>query len=221
VKAMLHYALLKSLRERSLWAFVFAPVMLLGAPLLGIAAEAAIDGRRVHPILLSGTSLLNSERMYLAAAAGAAVAAAAAAAFWCFRSEAANRSLSFMLLALPRPAVAPLTAALFGWCSGAAAFLLTIPLVGAATGIVTRAWLSAALAAAIAAVAACAMGAAFAAYSPVPGTLMMVVWVAAIMAGVTASFLGEAPLAVIVSAAAAATLLIALAARGMERRCAA
>jgi hypothetical protein len=221
VRAMLHYALLKSARERSLWAFLFAPMMLIAAPLLGFAGHAVLEGRPAWPVVLEGMSLANSERSYIVAAAAAAVAAAAAAAFWCFRSDVADRSLSFMLLALPRPVVAPLTAALFGWCCGMIAFALTLPVVGLATGLVTRAWLPATLAVAVAAVAASAMGIAFAAWSPVPGTLVMVVWMAMIAAGVTSAFLHDAPLPVIATSFAAAGIFIVLAARGMERRCAA
>lgn len=221
MRAMLHYALLKSVREQSLWAFLFAPMMLVAAPLLGIATEAAISGRKAWPVLLPGMGLIASGRSYVAAATASAVAAAAAAAFWCFRGDIANRSLSFMLLALRRPLTAPLAAVLFGWCAGMIAFVTLIPIVGLAVGTVTGEWIAAALVALLGGFAAAAMGAAFAAYAPVPGTLALVTGVAVIVSAAVTMAIEAALLPAIAGVLASAAALIAFAARGMEKRCAA
>jgi hypothetical protein len=218
---MLHYALLKSVRERSVWGFLLGPLVLLGAPLLGVAADAAYAGRRVHPILLPGMSVAGAERAYAFVGTAAVVAAAGAAAFWCFRSDVANRSLSFLLLGLRRPVIAPVAAALFGWCAGMAAFVAVIPLVTLAVGTMSRIWLSIAVIAAVAGLLSAAIGTVFAAYAPAPGSLAMVTLIGGMITVIVAEAIESMPMPAIAGALAATVMLLAIAGRGMERRCAA
>lgn len=221
MRAMLHYALLKSVRERSLFAFLLGPFVLIGAPLLGFLAEAVHAGRPIHPLTLAGMSVADFERAMSIAAAAAAVAVAGAAAFWCFRADLANRSLSFFLLGLRRPVVAPVAAAAFGWCAGLIAFLATIPLMGSVTGRVSRVWLVAALVVAIAGAFTAAIGTTFAAYAPAPGTLAMVAIVGTVVTFAVMASVDVSPVAWSIVWLVCAAVLLLVAGRAMERRCAA
>lgn len=221
MRAMLHYAFLKNVREHTIWAFLLGPLVLIGAPLLGFAVEAWLRGRRLYPLTMQGATVSDSERMFVLASAMAVVAAAGTAAFWCFRSDIANRSLSFMLLALPRPVIAALAAVAFGWCAGIVALMVMMPMVGAAIGRISDAWLAALAIVAVAGLVSAAAGTLFAAYAPAPGTLVMVVFVALLIAFGVERGLEAAPLPAIVMAMAVAAALVTIAGRTMEAKCAA
>lgn len=221
MRAMLHYAFLKNVREHTIWAFLLGPLVLLGAPLLGVAVEASLDGRRVYPLALPGSTVSDMERMFVLAAASVVVAAAGAAAFWCFRSDIANRSLSFMLLALPRPVIAAAAAVAFGWCAGLAALAMMLPMAGLVIGRISDAWLPGLAIVAVAGVVSAAAGTLFAAYAPAPGTLVMVSFTALLIAFGAEKGLEAAPLPATVAAMVVAAVLATFAGRVMEAKCAA
>ena len=221
MRSLLRYAFLKSARDKSLWAFLAVPTVFIGAPIIGIAVEAASRGQRAHPASLSQTSLDQSEIAYALAVAVITCANVGAAAFWAFRSDLANRSLAFMLLALPRTIAAPAAAALFAWLVGAASFVPAMLTVTAAVGQLSSTWISAALVFAIAGTAAAGIGVAMAPRSPTAGTVMLVAFLGLGAGIAVANSLQGSALMTTATAVASAALLAAVAAHGMETRCAA
>ena len=119
--AILRYAFLKNKRDGSLAAFLLGPIIMLSAPLLGVAAF--LKGGPVYPLSLDPQWSAARTAANMAPAAMCAVAFfAALAGFWGFRSEIANRSIGSFVLAA-RPATIQTASALFGAAAGFAGYL--------------------------------------------------------------------------------------------------
>ena len=121
--AILRYAFLKNMRDGSLAAFLLGPIIMLTAPLLGVATFQ--KGGLAYP--------LSMNPQWTAARSAAAIAPvalfiaalfASLAGFWGFRGEIVSRSMGSFVLAV-RPVKIQIASALFGAAAGFAGYILT------------------------------------------------------------------------------------------------
>lgn len=92
MRALLRFALIKTLRERSLIALLAGPLVLIGSPMVSLHVVAQMPG---HHFRIDEPARL----AFAVASATGAIAMAGAAAFWIFRREIADRSLGIVFLA--------------------------------------------------------------------------------------------------------------------------
>lgn len=119
--AILRYALLKNMRDGSLAAFFLGPIVMLSAPLVGVAAFT--KDLRVYPLSISPqwTAARSAAEMTIPMLFLAAFFATLAG-FWGFRGEIVSRSMGSLVLAL-RPIQIQAATMLFGAVAGFAGFL--------------------------------------------------------------------------------------------------
>ena len=119
--AVLRYAFLKNMRDGSLAAFILGPIIMLTAPLMGVAAFTR--DLRVYPLSISPQwSAARSAAEMMVPMLFIAALFAALAGFWAFRGEIVSRSMGSLVLAL-RPVKIQTATMLFGAAAGFAGFL--------------------------------------------------------------------------------------------------
>ena len=121
--AILRYAFLKNLRDGSLAAFLLGPIIMLTAPLLGVAAFT--KGLVVYPLSIDAhlTPARSAAEMAPVTVFIAALFAALAG-FWSFRGEIISRSMGSFVLAV-KPVKIQIASTLFGAAAGFAGYILT------------------------------------------------------------------------------------------------
>lgn len=131
--ALLRYAILKSAREKFLFALLLAPSVILLSPLLAISAVSLAKGQAAYPMSFDARiSPAAAARMGGEIAMAMASLAAGAGGFWIFRREMANRSVSFFLLAA-RPQAVAFAATIYGFLAGMTASLIVMSGLAALT----------------------------------------------------------------------------------------
>lgn len=215
MSAFVRYALLKSRRDDFLLPIVLGPVVLLGAPMIGLMIRTLVLHRRAFPVEIPGSTGAHTLMLPYFAAVFAA-AAAAAASFWLFRDEIAHQSLTAFLLAT-HPGKIVGAAVLYGTACAAASFVatyaaLTVMCDRSLPFLLPLIWTVAA------SVVAGSIGIAIAARYADPGVTLPVVIIGGVVAGILVAGRHSATtlvmmLIVAATAAISASLL-------MERRCA-
>jgi hypothetical protein len=212
--ALLHYALLKSAREKFLAALLAGPAVMIVAPFLGalVGALLGAPGTALRP-----SDFGRTEWAGMMAAAGVMISSLSAGAggFWIFRREMANRSLGLFVLAA-RPRAIALAATIYGAAAGMAAFLIIV----ACTAVLTRHLPPDGmvfLAAFVCTLAASALGAVLITVSPEKGMLVPLYAGSIAMSVLVTRSKGNTYLLAVL---AAGLLLAATAAMLMRRRCA-
>ena len=118
MKALLRYAWMKGVRDRTIPTLVFGPSLLSVTPLLATAVFNSLRGREVWPMTIPGTvNAAQTGQILTLPALMAGAIFAGIAAFWIFRPEMMGRTIGLFLLAQPRMAV-PFAATLFGSITG-------------------------------------------------------------------------------------------------------
>lgn len=215
--ALLHYALLKSSRERFLYALIFSPAIMILAPLLGVTGYHAFRRETIFPVTfdLRQSALSTSREMTIVSVVLCSLAAAGGG-FWIFRREAANRSLGFLALAV-RPQAIAVAATIYGALAGAVSFLVMLLCTVALTTAVPLDVVPLFTAAVLACAVSSALGVTLMAWSS--DTTMLFPVYGGALAVVVTILNGRNTL--IWAAAIAATLMLTLAAsRLMRRQCA-
>ena len=217
MKPLLAYAFLKSVRERFLWPLLFAAAVFLIAPIVAVSVEAAATRNPWYPFLFPTMSAAETSVILTRALACLSAVTAAAGAFWVYRTDIADRSLSFLLMAMPHPLIVCGSAVIFGWCLAMTSFAIGTPIVIGALGGVPHAFASTVLTAALLSVLNASTGCLFAVLSPAPGNVVNLIGVSL----AAAALLSILPAVVMISCVTVASVLaLALASAKVEARCA-
>lgn len=131
--ALLRYAFLKSARENFLAAIFAGPVIMLVAPVLGIAVMLTVSGRGAYPLRLPGLSATSTSAGMTWAALMLATISAATGGFWIFRREVVTRDIGVFVLAKP-PRMIALAATTYGASVAISAYLISVAFTGIMTG---------------------------------------------------------------------------------------
>ena len=215
MSAFVRYALLKSRRDDFLLPIVLGPVVLLGAPMIGLMVRTLILRHHAFPVEIPGSTGAHSLMLpYFAAVL--ASGAAGAASFWLFRDEIAHQSLAAFLMAV-HPGRIVGAAILYGTVCAAASFAATYAVL---TVMFERGlpFLIPLLCTVAGSVVAGAIGIAIVTRYSDPGLTLPVVIVSILAAGILVSTRDStATLAVMTAIAALSAVSASLL---MERRCA-
>lgn len=213
---LLHYALLKSLRDRSLAAFLGAPALVVTASLLG---GSLLRGQLRYPLTMSADlrPAQNTDLMAMIVTL-IAISFTGMSAFWTFRNEVATKTIGSFMMAR-RPLSVALALVVFAAATGIAGWVAGMAAAGALTLALPANLASFALAFAIASLAAASLGALLVTISAQPATMAWAFLGSVPMlpgllnASIRPQLLVIAPLVAMVCTGACAFLL--------ERRCAA
>lgn len=98
--ALLHYAILKSARDRSLFIFLLGPMLIMVAILIGTAG-ATWQHTAIHYPVRLGTDFKPEQSAEVASglATGFAIMFSAVAGFWTFRPEVATKAIGSFCMA--------------------------------------------------------------------------------------------------------------------------
>lgn len=173
MKPLMQYAVRKGLREKYVWIFLFGPLIFLTAPMAAVAIAEAWNGRPITATAfrIPTMTLAESGAALLAAWAALTAAVGGAAAFWAFRSDFADRSVTPFLVALRHPEHLLFVATGFGSVVGLAAGFLALPLPLFATAPASDVVFRAVMMAVVATVAAASIGMAVCVAAPTPGNV--------------------------------------------------
>jgi hypothetical protein len=168
--AVLHYALLKSIRDRSLAIFTLGPALVIAASLLGATLA---KGELRYPLFmaqhLSPTQNAGTATIVVTIFA---VSFAGFCAFWTFRSEVATKSIGSFVMAR-RPLSVASALVLYATAIAGGAWIIAVVVIAALTAAVPMAIAPFAAAVALVALASAAIGALLVTISPQPA---MVIW---------------------------------------------
>ena len=167
--AVLHYALLKSLRDRSLGIFVLGPALVIAASLLG---ATIVEGFRYPFYVSRQMSAAQNAEMVALILTFFVMMFGTVAAFWTFRPEVVTKTIGSFLMAR-RPLTVALAQVTFAAVVTFSAWLAGMLIIAALTSALPPAIGWFAVGAAIAALAAASIGALVLTISPQPA---MVLW---------------------------------------------
>jgi len=167
--ALLHYAFLKSIRDRSLAVFVLGPALVIAASLFGATLA---EGFR-YPLYVSRQmSAAQNAEMAGLILTFFAMTFGTVAAFWVFRPEVATKAIGSFLMAR-RPITVSLAQVTFAAAVAFSAWVVGIAAIAALTSALPPALGWSAVAVAVASIAAASIGALVVTISPQPA---MMVW---------------------------------------------
>jgi hypothetical protein len=167
--AVLHYAILKSVRDRSLAIFLFGPAIVITASLLGVSLR---DGSLHYPLHMTAEwSPAKSAEVAGIMTTVIAVIFASVASFWTFRSEVATKSIGSFVMAR-RPISVALALVVFAAVTGFGGWVGGMAAVGALTAAFPAKLASLALAIAIVLLAAASLGALMVTISTEPPSII-------------------------------------------------
>jgi hypothetical protein len=132
MKALLRYMIVKSARERFLAWILFAPAVLVFAPVGGLLVRSLLIGQRVYPFSFEDTSHDATMVVFIRLAIMVAVIDGGIAAFWILRKEIADRSIASFVLAA-KPLTIWIVAILYGTAAGLLASLIALPVLSLIT----------------------------------------------------------------------------------------
>ena len=168
--AVLHYALLKSLRDKSLPVFVLGPSLVIAASLLGATLA---QGGLHYPLYMSRQmSAARNAEMSALVLTFFAMAFGTVAAFWTLRPEVVTKTIGSFLMAR-RPLTVALAQVTFAAAIAFSAWVVGIITIAALTSALPPAIGWFALGAAVASIGAASVGALVLTISPQPA---MVIW---------------------------------------------
>jgi hypothetical protein len=128
--------LLKGTREHFLTALLFAPSMLVFAPMLVLGVIAMVRGQQVYPLTIgAGMTPEASSKVFSDIVLMLSGIIAGAGSFWVFRSEMASRGTGLFILAR-RPLSVVMATTTFGTASGVAAFVFGVTVIRVFTATV-------------------------------------------------------------------------------------
>jgi hypothetical protein len=117
MSALLRYAFMKSTRDHLLPGLLLAPLVLVCAPLFGMAFVALSRGEPVYPLHLPDGSPQQTSEIFGVVAVVVSALVAGIGSFWVFRSEIASRTVHFFFLAHP-PRTVSAASAIYGFIAG-------------------------------------------------------------------------------------------------------
>jgi hypothetical protein len=167
--AVLHYALLKSIRDRSLAIFVLGPALVIAASLLGATIA---EGFRYPFYVSRQMSAAQNAEMVALILTFFVMMFGTVAAFWTFRPEVVTKTIGSFLMAR-RPLTVALAQVTFAAAVTFSAWIAGILTIAALTSALPPAIGVFAVGAAVAALAAASIGALVLTISPQPA---MVLW---------------------------------------------
>jgi hypothetical protein len=133
VIALLHYAILKSIRDRSLPAFLFASPLAITAALAGVTLRTA----GLHyplQIAVRNTPLQNATESAFGVTL-AVISFAAITAFWTFRHDVATKAVGSLIMTR-RPIVIASTQVLFAALVGITSWICSMSVIAALTAAI-------------------------------------------------------------------------------------
>lgn len=167
--AVLHYALLKSLRDRSLGIFVLGPALVIAASLLG---ATIVEGFRYPFYVSRQMSAAQNAEMVALILTFFVMMFGTVAAFWTFRPEVVTKTIGSFLMAR-RPLTVSLAQVTFAAAVAFSAWVVGIAAIAALTSALPPALGWFAVGVAVASIAAASIGALVLTISPQPA---MMVW---------------------------------------------
>jgi hypothetical protein len=167
--AVLHYAFLKSTRDRSLAVFALGPALVIAASLLGATVAQGLR----YPLYLGGQmSAAQNAEMAALILTFFAMTFGSVAAFWVFRPEVATKTIGSFLMAR-RPLTVSVAQVTFAAAIAFSAWIAGIVTIAVLTSALPPAigWFAAGVA--VASIAAASIGALVVTISPQPA---MMIW---------------------------------------------
>jgi len=166
--AVLHYAFLKSTRDRSLAVFLLGPALVIAASLLGATIA---QGGPIYPLHMSRQmSATQNAEMAALVLAFFAMMFGTVAGFWIFRTEVATKTIGSFLMAR-RPIAVSLAQVTFAAAIGFGAWVLGTITVALLTSALPPAIGWFAVGVAVASIAAASIGALVVTISPQPAMM--------------------------------------------------
>lgn len=215
MRALIRYAGLKTTRERFMLSLIFVPLVFIGTSVAFLLVSAIVLQNGQYPIFLARTASWTIVNVLVTIAAVGTSLCAAMAAFWIFRQEIEDHSISAFVLAT-RPLFLSITASAYGTLTGIVSFIILLPLLWIVIGTFPSGLITTLLLVIVSVMLTSTCAATFASKSSDYGMLLPIMLTVPITAEIM-----RVNIPTIIAASVACTALPLVAAKLLERRCAA